>query len=253
MTPLAILLLCCVMLGTAFLSGIFGMAGGLVLIGVLLALLPLPEAMALHAVTQIASNFWRGLLWRKHILWRPLLAVGAGFGLALLLWSLVGWVPDKPLALLALGITPFLVKLMPARLAPDPHSPAQGLAYGTAAMSLMLLTGVSGPLIDRFFLGRKEGGGGLDRRQIVATKAAGQILGHALKLGYFGGLASQTASLDWRIACAAVLCSILGTTLARRILEAMTDTQYRRWTDRLIAAVSGTYILYGITLLALPE
>ena len=115
-------------------------------------------------------------------------------------------------------------------------------------MSLMLLTGVSGPLIDRFFLG-----GGLDRRQIVATKAAGQILGHALKLAYFSGLASQTAGLDWRIALAAVLCSILGTTLARRILEAMTDSQYRRWTDRLIAAVSGTYILYGSYLLALPE
>ena len=248
MAPLTLLLLCCVMLGTAFLSGIFGMAGGLVLIGVLLALLPLPEAMALHAVTQMASNGWRGLLWRRHILWRPLLAVGAGFALALLLWSLIGWVPDKPLALLALGIAPFLVRLMPARLAPDPHDPAQGLAYGMAAMSLMLLTGVSGPLLDRFFLG-----GGLDRRQIVATKAAGQILGHALKLAYFSGLASQTAGLDWRIALAAVLCSVLGTTLARRILEAMTDSQYRRWTGRLIAAVSSYYILYGSYLLALPE
>ena len=245
MAPLTILLLCLVMLGTSFLSGIFGMAGGLVLIGVLLALLPLPEAMALHAVTQMASNGWRGVLWRRHILWRPLLAVGAGFGLALLLWSLVGWVPDKPLALLALGITPFLVKLMPARLAPDPHNPAQGLAYGGVAMSLMLLTGVSGPLIDRFFLG-----GGLDRRQIVATKAAGQVLGHVLKLAYFSGLAGQTGDLDWRLALMGVACSMLGTTLARRVLEAMTDTQYRSWTDRLIGAVSGTYILYGGYLLA---
>lgn len=240
-------LLCLVMTGTAFLSGIFGMAGGLVLIGVLLALMPLPEAMALHAVTQMASNGWRGFLWRKHILWRPLVAVGGGFGLALLLWSLVGWVPDKPLALLALGITPFLVKLMPARLAPDPHSPVQGLAYGACAMSLMLLTGVSGPLIDRFFLG-----GGLERRQIVATKAAGQILGHGLKLLYFSGLADQAAGLDPVLAVAGVLCSMLGTTLARRILEAMTDSQYRRWTDRLIGLVSGYYILYGGTLILLP-
>ena len=42
------------MVATAFLSGIFGMAGGLILMGVLLTLLPLPEAMALHAVTQVA-------------------------------------------------------------------------------------------------------------------------------------------------------------------------------------------------------
>ncbi|WP_431267325.1 hypothetical protein [Dankookia sp. P2] len=121
----------------------------------------------------------------------------------------------------------------------------QGLAYGTAAMSLMLLTGVSGPLIDRFFLG-----GGLDRRQIVATKAACQILGHATKLVYFGALVDQTAGLDWTVAGVAILCSMLGTTLARRILETMTDVQYRRWTDRLITVVSGYYVAYGGWLLA---
>ena len=87
------LLLAVVMTGTAFLSGIFGMAGGLVLVGVLLALLPLPEAMALHAVTQMASNGWRGLLWRKHVVWRPVLWVVAGYALAMLAWSLVRWVP----------------------------------------------------------------------------------------------------------------------------------------------------------------
>src|SRR6476660_122229 len=123
MAPTTILLLAVVMTGTAFLSGIFGMAGGLVLIGVLLALLPLPEAMALHAVTQMASNGWRAFLWRRHIVWRPIAAIGGGFGLALLLWSLLRWVPGKPVALLALGVTPFLVKLLPKGLAPDPESP----------------------------------------------------------------------------------------------------------------------------------
>src|SRR3954454_20225446 len=47
------------MVGTAFLSGLFGMAGGLILIGVLLTLMPLPTAMVLHAITQMASNGWR--------------------------------------------------------------------------------------------------------------------------------------------------------------------------------------------------
>ena len=48
-------------------------------------------------------------------------------------------------------------------------------------MTLLLLTGVAGPLIDQFFLGGK-----LDRREIVATKAMCQIFGHAAKLVYFG-------------------------------------------------------------------
>ena len=63
MTPLLISVLCLAMVGTSFLSGIFGMAGGMILVGILLVLLPVPEAMMLHGVTQMASNGWRGLLW----------------------------------------------------------------------------------------------------------------------------------------------------------------------------------------------
>src|SRR5260370_22166372 len=53
MTPLMIAALGLLMVATAFLSGLFGMAGGLILIGVLLTILPLPSAMALHAITQM--------------------------------------------------------------------------------------------------------------------------------------------------------------------------------------------------------
>ena len=71
MTPLLIAALGLLMVATAFLSGLFGMAGGLILIGVLLTILPLPSAMVLHAITQMASNGWRAFLWRAHIRWKP--------------------------------------------------------------------------------------------------------------------------------------------------------------------------------------
>src|SRR5437667_12798760 len=71
MTPLMIAALGLLMVATAFLSGLFGMAGGLILIGVLLTLMPLPTAMVLHAITQMASNGWRAVLWRAHIRWPP--------------------------------------------------------------------------------------------------------------------------------------------------------------------------------------
>src|SRR5260221_5416862 len=67
MTPLLIAALGLLMVATAFLSGLFGMAGGLILIGVLLTLMPLPTAMVLHAITQMASNGWRAVLWRGRI------------------------------------------------------------------------------------------------------------------------------------------------------------------------------------------
>ena len=105
MSPVLIAALGLLMVATAFLSGLFGMAGGLILIGVLLAILPLPAAMVLHAITQMASNGWRAVLWRRHIRWRPVAVYLIGCALALGLWALVRYVPDKPMALLLLGIT----------------------------------------------------------------------------------------------------------------------------------------------------
>ena len=84
MTPIMIAALGLLMVGTAFLSGLFGMAGGLILIGVLLALMPLPTAMVLHAITPMASNGWRALLWRKHIRRRPVANYMVGAAIALL-------------------------------------------------------------------------------------------------------------------------------------------------------------------------
>ena len=67
MSPILIAVLCLVVTGTSLLSGIFGMAGGMILVGFLLAVLPVPEAMMLHGVTQLASNGWRGLLWWRYV------------------------------------------------------------------------------------------------------------------------------------------------------------------------------------------
>lgn len=240
MTAALIAALGLLMVGTAFLSGIFGMVGGLILIGVLLALMPLPAAMVLHAITQMASNGWRAMLWRRHIRWRPVLVYLIGCALALAAWSLVRYVPDKPAALLMLGITPFLARMMPAGLKPDPDSIWQGALYGSVCMGLMLMTGVSGPLLDTFFLGAR-----FDRRAIVATKATCQVASHLTKLIYFGGIIDQAARLDPTLAVVAIAASMLGTTLARRILEALSEQQFRIWANRLITTVASYYILYG--------
>ena len=228
MSPLLIATLCAAMVGTSFLSGIFGMAGGLILIGILLAILPVPDAMVLHGVTQMASNGWRGLLWCRHVRWRAVAAYLAGCVAALVLWSFTRYVPGKPMALLLLGLTPFAARLAPANLRPNPESAAQGTLYGLICMSLLLLTGVAGPLIDSFFLGGK-----LDRREIVASKAACQIFGHGMKLIYFGAIVDQAASLNPVMASLAIIASVAGTSLAARVLEALTDQQFRLWANRI--------------------
>ena len=245
MSILAIAALTLLMVGTAFLSGVFGMAGGMVLVGVLLAVMPLPAAMAIHAVTQMASNLWRAFLWRKHVRFSAAWPFLAGSVAAMGAWSLTGYVPDKPVALLMLGLTPFMARALPKSLHPDPASIRQGIVYGGIAMTLMLLTGVSGPLVDTFFLGS----GRLERRQIVATKAACQVVGHLAKFIYFGAVIDQAAGIDPLLAVCAIGASMLGTSLGRYLLEAMSDAQYRVWANRIITTVCTVYIAQGAWLL----
>lgn len=228
------------MLATAFVSGIFGMAGGLILMGVLLALLPLPEAMALHAVTQMASNGWRGLLWIRYVRWRAAAVFLAGGAIAFSVWAVWRYVPPTPVAFLLLGISPFVVRAVPARFTPDPLRVSHGLLYGAACMSLMMLAGVAGPLVDSFFLGGK-----LDRREIVATKAVCQITSHAAKLAYFSAVIDQAASLDPWLAAIAIVTSLAGTALAKPILERLSDTQYRRWAMHVITAIAVVFLARG--------
>jgi uncharacterized membrane protein YfcA len=236
------------MVFTAFLSGIFGMAGGLILIGILLILLPLPEAMALHAVTQMASNGWRGLLWWRHVRWRAAAMFLTGCALAFAAWTLWRYTPSKPVAFVLLGVSPFLVRLLPAGLKPDPERLLHGALYGSACMTLMLMAGVAGPLIDAYFLSGK-----LERRQIVATKAFCQIFSHGAKFVYFGGLVDQAAGLDPLLAGSAIVASMIGTSLARPILERLSDLQYRRWATHIVTAIAVVYLVQGGYLLLWPH
>jgi uncharacterized membrane protein YfcA len=244
MTPLLIAALSLVIVATSFISGIFGMAGGIILIGILISVMPLPAAMVLHAVTQMASNGWRALLWWRHVRWRPVGFYLLGSASALAIWSFILFVPSKPIAFIFLGMTPFLVQAVPRRLSPDPENRGQAAGYGVVSMTLMLMCGVSGPLIDSYFLG-----GRLDRREIVASKAMCQVVSHAMKLAYFGGIIDQAASLEPVLGALAVAAAMLGTTLAKPVLHLMTDTQYRVWATRLIAAIGGYYMMHGTYLL----
>jgi uncharacterized membrane protein YfcA len=171
-------------LGTSFLSGIFGMIGGLVLMGVLLLFLPVPAAMTLHAITQMTANGWRALVWRQHVMGGVLAGYLLGSGIVFGLLALVQYSPPKAWVYLCLGIVPFAARLLPRAHAPDIRRRGAPAVVGALVMSLHVLAGVSGAVLDMFFLARD-----LDRRVVVATKAMTQSLGHAIKFVYFAFVA----------------------------------------------------------------
>jgi uncharacterized membrane protein YfcA len=244
MTALMAFSLSALMIGTAFLSGIFGMAGGLILIGVLLVIFPLPAAMVLHAVTQMASNGWRAILWWRHIVWKILVFNVAGCLVSVALWSITLYVPDKAVALVLLGFSPFIVRAIPESVLPRTFGPLQVAGTGLVSMMLMLVTGVTGPLLDTMFLRSP-----LERRQIIATKAACQLFSHGFKLLYFGALIEQAGHVEPWFLAVAVASSMVGTSLGKFLLEKLTDSQFRVWSNRLITVLATYYVGYGLALL----
>ena len=229
---------------TAALSGVFGMAGGMVLMGILLAIMPLSAAMVLHGITQMASNGWRAVLWREHINARIVGWFALGSLLAALGFALVMAIPSKAVALLVLGLVPFLAMALPRQAQLNVARPPHAVASGAICMVLQLLAGVSGPILDLFFA-RAE----LGTREIVATKAAINTGGHFVKLVYFGhALVAGGGAISTVAILLAIAAALLGTQLSRVLLEAIDDASFRQWSQRLIAAIAVVSLLQGLIL-----
>ena len=231
-------------LATSFISGILGMAGGMILMGVLLALLPLPAAMLLHGVVQMASNGWRALLLWRQIDWRVTAGYASGALVALALFVGARLVVDKATALLLLGLTPFAA-LAPQRLQLNVERRGHALACGLVCVSLSLTAGLSGPVLDAFFVRSM-----MNRHTVVATKAVTQSLSHALKIAYFGGvLAAGNAGVAPGLAAALVLLAFAGTSRSRLVLERISDTYIRQWTRWTVMTMGGVYLLSALRLM----
>jgi uncharacterized membrane protein YfcA len=241
--PLVLGLLAALMLVTSFVSGIFGMAGGMILMGALLPLLPVPAAMVLHAVSQMSSNSWRAALWVRYVEWWIFGRYVLGLLAAVACFAWIQIIPDQATVLIALGILPFIAIAIPDRLAPRADRAGGAELGGVIGTGLQLICGVSGPVLDVFFVRTM-----MDRRSVVATKAACQVVTHLTKLFYFGSLMDDTGYVSWPVIAIAVVTAIIGTSASRIVLERMTDVQFRKWTKILVMGIGAVYIAQGAML-----
>lgn len=226
---------------TALLSGIFGMAGGLILMGALALMLPVSAAFVAHGLLQLVANGWRAVLHRRYVDWRivgwyALASLGAAF-----IVTLIGYAPSKPLVFLLLGLVPMLVWLPRKWVRLDAAKPAHALCSGLLVTGLNLTAGVAGPLLDIFFV-RTD----LTRHQIVATKATTQVFSHLAKVAVYGAplLATRAKGMPplWVFGFAVPL-SMLGTVCGGWVLDRMSDSNFKRWTAWVVTAVGALYLV----------
>lgn len=229
---------------TSAISGVFGMAGGMILMTVLLALMPVPAAMAIHASIQTVSNGWRCFLWRRHIVWGalPFYFMGVATGFAIV--AAVTFVPDKAVALIVMGALPLLS--LAARRWFVLNITNRLHAFGGAIILtfIQMTAGVVGPLLDVLYNNAP-----LTRQQIVSTKAFTQTSMHLLRLVYYSlfipvatrGLSWPDDVSGWHLMLFLV-ASIAGTSAAALLLKRLSDETFKGMTNILIMAI-GTFCL----------
>ena len=228
---------------SSFISGVFGMAGGMVLLGVLLVYFDVATGMILFSIIQLAANGWRALHWRRFVRW-PIFcwyAVGGTVAFALMRW--IAYVPDKAIVYILLGLMPFVVEMLPAPLQPSIEWKYVPLATGFFTTIIQFMAGVGGLFFDVFF--QKST---LDRKTTNATKAITQTYSHILRAGYFGSL-EGFGDLHAEIWGPAILCALVGAIAAPFVLERMTDHGFRRWTRVIVFTLAAVYLARGGLLL----
>src|SRR5581483_7486043 len=176
MTALSLAILGVTIVFSSFVSGVFGMAGGMVLLGVLLVYFDVATGMVMFSIIQIVANGWRAVHWRRFVIWRIFWHYVAGALIAFAAMRAIAFVPDKATVYLLLGLMPFSVALLP-----EAHRPSiewRGVPFLTGIFTTIIqfLSGVGGLFLDIFFNRSK-----LDRKTTNATKAVTQSFSHVLR------------------------------------------------------------------------
>src|ERR1700742_1146511 len=183
MTPSILALIGLTIVIASFISGVFGMAGGMVLLGVLLAYFDVPTAMVLFSILQITANGWRAIHWRRYVLWPIFWWYVLGSIIAFVAMRSIAFVPDKAMVYILLGLMPFAVAVLPDAMRPNIEWRGVPFITGIFTTVIQFLAGVGGLFLDIFF-NRSM----LDRKTTNATKAITQTFSYVLRAAYFGSL-----------------------------------------------------------------
>ena len=229
---------------TATLSGVFGMGGGMVLIGLLAQVLSVPEAMVLHGTIQLASNGSRCILLLPHVRWRICGFYLTGALIGVVVCVALDLVVSRTVLFLLLGGVPLIAALIRTPPGFSATRPLAAVACGVVVTGAQVVAGVSGPLLDVFFVKSD-----LDRRQIVGTKAITQCVGHTLKLVYFVPHLARLETpsrIDGRTLLVGIACAFVGTCVGRRLLERLSEGRFRHWSTALASLLAILFLLRGV-------
>ncbi len=231
----AIILLTAAAFITAIISATIGMAGGIVLLSIMTFFITDHTTLiAIHGVTQLASNTTRSIKLKKYI-FMPIIIpslIGLPIG-TYISTQIIQSIENKEVFFFFIAGLIFYTLFKPKKL-PAIKIPYWGFGIlGIIVGVLNLLVGATGPLMAPFYL-RDD----LTKEQIVATKALNQTVGHLLKIPaiiYLGSSYTHGTPTDFNyfqtdtlaLIGLMILAVILGTHYGVKLLKKIDEKTFR--------------------------
>jgi uncharacterized membrane protein YfcA len=227
---------------TSIVSGVMGMAGGMLLLAVMLLRLDPSVAIPVHGIVQMISNASRAWFLRRQVRWSavwrfawPLLPGGA-----LGIW-LLGYVPASG-SRVAIGIFVLASTWLRSFFSVGQGASAQrALPVGGVLVGFFsTLVGATGPLLGPFILALELGSQGT-----IATLAACQIFQHASKVLLFG---LRGFHLTGYLVPSLFLCAgaIAGSAIGTRLLDRIPEKQFKVLIRFVLSALAIEQLYEGI-------
>jgi uncharacterized protein len=227
---------------TSVVSGVMGMAGGMLLLAVMLLKLEPAVAIPVHGMVQLVSNASRAFFLRKYVAWRavwrfvwPLLPGGA-----LGIW-LLGYVPASG-SRIAIGLFVLASTWLKSFFSIGKGVFAErALPVGGALVGFFsTLVGATGPLLGPFVLALDLGS-----QVTIATLASCQIFQHASKVLLFGLRGFEFGG--YLLPCLGLsACAIAGSAIGTRLLDRLPERTFKVTVKLVLSALALHQLYVGI-------
>ena len=219
---------------TSSISAVLGMGGGIILLGIMAIIIPEGYmVIALHGIIQLVSNTTRTYVFREHLKKDIIkeFGVGAIVGLsasALIIFALVQLFNvesanqikvDFLKPLIGLFIIWYLFLKGPKRERYSKSFIGVGVLSGVSSV----FVGATGPLIAPFFLGAK-----LTKENIIANKAACQMISHLGKIPLFIIFFQFDYIQSYNLLLPMVVAVFVGTNVGKKILSFIPEKLFKQ-------------------------
>jgi uncharacterized membrane protein YfcA len=216
----ALAILLAAALVTSIISGMMGMAGGILLLVVIASTVPTIYVIPLFGCVQLVSNLTRLSVFYRHIQWKIiryfLIGVVPGSVIGIYVFSLVPREIIKPMIALFILLILYLPKPQRRVHLLYPSFIVIGLVGGI----LGILLGTPGPFLAVFFY-RND----ILKEELIATKAACQAISHALKIPFFGFLGANLTAY-WDTLLYLSVAVVFGTMIGKKLLRTMSEKTF---------------------------